>query len=315
LWHPLLLYFVYPLSIVQKIIQCSIIQLFLKPIQNTSTKGLTVIEIGLIAFWLWGSPLWDFLMVGTKRETQLNICCWQMSLFPAAPLLLQTCKLANLQTYKLAKCMQNLCTGIKQIKQTRKKTKKTNKNKKTKKQKTNLALHIYCREIKSSSRTRNIRNIKGLTAIETWNGIDCLSVSFWGLSSEFTASCNISSGKSKVQHNGIYVVSKCPDFQLLFVLFSCCHSSSSANTELYINININIKHNFLGRNTEKKQLEEPQNLCYCGHQIFKVFLLEKSNQVMGEVVRCTKITQLSEFAQHINLIGSTEGGVHEYSFH
>src|SRR6056300_1631392 len=55
------------------------------------------------------------------------------------------------------------------------------------------------------------------------------------------------------------------DYQLLFVLFSCCHSSSSANTELYINININIniKHNFLGRNTEKKQLEEPQNLCYC----------------------------------------------------
>jgi len=61
-----------------------------------------------------------------------------MSLFPAAPLLLQTCKLANLQTYKLAKCMQNLCTGNKQIKQTRKKTKKTKtkkqKNKKTKNQ-------------------------------------------------------------------------------------------------------------------------------------------------------------------------------------
>src|SRR5210317_2092337 len=71
------------------------------------------------------------------------------------------------------------------------------------------------------------------------------------------------------------------DFQLLFVLFSCCHSSSSANTELYINININIKHNFLGRNTEKKQLEEPQNLCYCGHQIFKVFSLGKIKSSNG----------------------------------
>src|SRR5210317_1151728 len=70
-----------------------------------------------------------------------------------------------------------------------------------------------------------------------------------------------------------------------------------------------------GETQKKQQLEEPQNLCYCGHQIFKVFLLEKSNQVMGEVARCTKITQLSEFAQHINLIGSTGGGVHEYPFY
>src|SRR5210317_2092338 len=68
--------------------------------------------------------------------------------------------------------------------------------------------------------------------------------------------------------------------------------------------------------TQKKNNWRNHKICaIVAIKFSKFFLLEKSNQVMGEVVRCTKITQLSDFAQHINLIGSTEGGVHEYPFY